>query len=184
MVDFVNESTESPTDIVWDFGDSFTSNQLNPQHTYSEIGTYKVTLTVSNASGKSSCWKSVTIQAPKVFVSGIQYNKVGKENMYYRAKCEDDDIFTTTWWTTGYTSLVSSSNLPLKYQFVSPVEMNGLKEDDYYTIFVYWNNKTNGDGTQILKQKMYTSDINKYPVSITLTNDNKDTQVSILFSYQ
>ena len=184
MVEFTNTSTENPTKIVWDFGDSSTSTQTYPKHSYSTTGTYIVTLTVSNSAGQNSCRKSITIPTPRVFVAGIQYNKVGKENMYYKAVCKDDDFFTTTWWNTAYTPLLNNKSLPYKYMFTSPVEMDGLNEDNYYTVYVYWNTKTNGDGTQILKQKMSTSTIQKYPSSITLTNDNKDTQISVLFSYK
>ncbi|MBR1808833.1 MAG: PKD domain-containing protein [Paludibacteraceae bacterium] len=41
-----------------------------------------------------------------------------------------------------------------------------------------------GDGTQLLKQRMYTSSIIKYPEQIILTNDNADTQVAVMFSYK
>lgn len=36
---------------LWDFGDSQSSNQQNPQHTYANPGTYTVTLIVTNAQG-------------------------------------------------------------------------------------------------------------------------------------
>ncbi len=35
----------------WDFGDGGTSSDPNPQHTYNNIGTYKVTLTITTSSG-------------------------------------------------------------------------------------------------------------------------------------
>ncbi|MDE6592071.1 MAG: PKD domain-containing protein [Oscillospiraceae bacterium] len=37
----------------WDFGDGATSNEAKPQHTYSEEGTYKVSLTVYDSAGNS-----------------------------------------------------------------------------------------------------------------------------------
>ncbi len=49
-VNFTDQSTNSPTSWNWDFGDGATSTAQNPSHTYS-VGTYTVTLTVSNASG-------------------------------------------------------------------------------------------------------------------------------------
>jgi len=48
-VQFTDESTGSPTDWSWDFGDSTTSTVQHPNHTYESAGTYSVTLTARNA---------------------------------------------------------------------------------------------------------------------------------------
>ncbi|HKR04289.1 MAG TPA: PKD domain-containing protein, partial [Bacteroidia bacterium] len=40
----------------WNFGDGTTSNQIQPNHTYSSTGNYTVSLTVSNGSGCSSTY--------------------------------------------------------------------------------------------------------------------------------
>lgn len=47
---FTNISTNG-TSYVWDFGDSTTSVDVEPTHTYSGSGTYKVKLTVSDDTG-------------------------------------------------------------------------------------------------------------------------------------
>ncbi|MFJ7243424.1 ThuA domain-containing protein [Kitasatospora sp. NPDC098652] len=39
---------------LWDFGDGSTSTDANPTHTYTDKGTFKARLTVTNASGKSA----------------------------------------------------------------------------------------------------------------------------------
>ena len=183
-VKFTDKSSGSPTKIEWDFGDGSTSTQTNPTHIYASTGDYIVTQTVSNSAGKSSSRKTISIPKPAVYIAGIKYLRVGRENMYYKAVCKDDDFFTTTWFNTNYTPLLSNNMLPYYYQFASPKLMNGLGEDNYYTIYVYWNTKTNGDGTQILKQKIYTSSIMTYPEQITLISDNADTQVAVMFSYK
>ncbi|HSI79412.1 MAG TPA: ThuA domain-containing protein [Solirubrobacterales bacterium] len=38
----------------WDFGDGGTSNEPNPIHTYTEVGTYEATLTVTDEDGKTA----------------------------------------------------------------------------------------------------------------------------------
>ena len=43
---FESNFSESYDSILWDFGDGTTSTQENPTHTYNQIGTYSVTLTV------------------------------------------------------------------------------------------------------------------------------------------
>jgi PKD repeat protein len=48
---FTNTSTGGYTISLWDFGDGVTSTQTSPTHTYTAIGAYTVTLTVSKVSG-------------------------------------------------------------------------------------------------------------------------------------
>ena len=61
-VTFNDTSTGSPTSWLWDFGDGTpTSSQQNPVHTYSEAGTYVVTLTARNSIGTSSASNLVQI---------------------------------------------------------------------------------------------------------------------------
>ena len=51
-VSFIDNSSFSPTSWFWDFGDGVTSSDENPSHTYSDNGTYTVTLTVENEAGE------------------------------------------------------------------------------------------------------------------------------------
>lgn len=51
-VTFTDNSIFSPTSWLWDFGDGFTSTDENPSHTYTDDGTYTVTLTVENEAGE------------------------------------------------------------------------------------------------------------------------------------
>lgn len=48
IVNFTDQSTNSPTNWEWDFGDGGTSTVQNPTHTYQNEGYYAVTLTVNN----------------------------------------------------------------------------------------------------------------------------------------
>jgi PGF-pre-PGF domain-containing protein len=50
-VTFNDLSTNSPTAWLWDFGDGATSTYQNPTHTYTNAGTYNVSLNVSNVGG-------------------------------------------------------------------------------------------------------------------------------------
>jgi PKD repeat protein len=179
-----NTSTNA-TSYEWDFGDGTSSTEKNPTHRYSAVGSYIITLVAKNSAGSSNQYReTIKISAPKVFVTGISYRTVGKEGKYYRSVCKDDDLLTNTWWSTSYTPMLTSSNLPYTYTFSSPKEFTGIDGDTYYTVYVYWNNTTSGDGTQILKQKMYTSEIKTYPEYIDIFNDNVDTWIKVHFSYQ
>jgi PKD repeat protein len=53
-VAFQDQSAGSPATWRWDFGDGSISADRNPSHTYTKAGTYGVTLTVTNAFGRST----------------------------------------------------------------------------------------------------------------------------------
>lgn len=56
-VQFTDESTGSPTEWLWNFGDGNTSIEQNPSHIYADAGDYTVTLTVTNAGGSDELAK-------------------------------------------------------------------------------------------------------------------------------
>jgi PKD repeat protein len=49
-IQFTNESTDATT-YLWEFGDSQTSTEVNPIHTYPDYGTYTVKLTATGEGG-------------------------------------------------------------------------------------------------------------------------------------
>ncbi len=54
VVQFTDLSTHVPTSWQWSFGDTNTSTEQNPTHTYALPGTYTVSLTATNAFGSDS----------------------------------------------------------------------------------------------------------------------------------
>jgi PKD repeat protein len=47
----VEEESGGPFTFHWDFGDSSSSDEQNPSHTYTKVGEYTATLTVTNQKG-------------------------------------------------------------------------------------------------------------------------------------
>lgn len=60
-VTFIDESSGSPTEWKWDFGDGDTSTVKNPSHKYSEVGIYKIKLTVRNGVASDSLVAQITV---------------------------------------------------------------------------------------------------------------------------
>ncbi len=65
-IKFKDLSQNGPTSWSWDFGDGVTSVQRNPNHTYSNNGTYTVSLTATNSYGFNQSTKTnyITINKP------------------------------------------------------------------------------------------------------------------------
>jgi len=66
-VTFTNQSTGDYADLLWDFGDGFTSTLSNPTHTYPLSGAYTVTLQVTGPGGTASLSRPdfISVQAPE-----------------------------------------------------------------------------------------------------------------------
>ena len=63
-VDFNDLISGTPDDIHWDFGDNNTSTQANPSHTYTNYGTYTITLTANDICGAHITTKTVVLINP------------------------------------------------------------------------------------------------------------------------
>jgi PKD repeat protein len=57
-VNFTDQSTGTVVSWDWSFGDGSTSNEQNPSHTYKNLGSYTVTLTVTGPTGSNTETKS------------------------------------------------------------------------------------------------------------------------------
>lgn len=65
-VQFTDTSMGPPTSWLWNFGDGTTSTLQNPTHSYSNAGRYDISLTVTNAAGRDTTARSITVSAPVV----------------------------------------------------------------------------------------------------------------------
>ncbi len=66
---FTDGSTGNPTAWLWDFGDGNTSTLQNPNHTYTNAGTYNVCLTAINSCGSIQTCQTVTAVCPTPVVA-------------------------------------------------------------------------------------------------------------------
>lgn len=56
-VQFIDQSTGSPTDWYWDFSNGITSTSQNPSTVFQTLGLYSIGLVVANANGKNTLTK-------------------------------------------------------------------------------------------------------------------------------
>jgi PKD repeat protein len=66
LVEFTNNSTGLVSSYLWEFGDGGTSPQVNPSHTYKQVGKYSVKLTISHENDSKTITKAdyVTVLPP------------------------------------------------------------------------------------------------------------------------
>ena len=74
QIQFSDQSTGQPNQWVWNFGDgSPISNIQNPVHTYSNSGTYTVTLTVTNPAGSNTTNQNIFVSSAPVVCDTLNY---------------------------------------------------------------------------------------------------------------
>ena len=73
-VSFTDQSTQSPTSWLWDFGDGITSTEQHPTHTFTTPGIYTINLTVTNATGTGAVTMAdyITVQSISSQILGAQ----------------------------------------------------------------------------------------------------------------
>jgi gliding motility-associated-like protein len=94
---------DSTYTIVWDFGDSTTSNEISPLHTYNESGVYSVSLDVTSPIG---CVVSVpynaTIEIRDSPTAGFSYTPEILSNFQSEAFFTDESVGAEAWqWNFG-----------------------------------------------------------------------------------
>lgn len=104
-VSFSDESSFAPTSWAWDFGDGTTSTEQNPTHSYAEVGTYTVQLTVENENGSNTESKENYIIVEQGIICTSDPCPI-----------ETDNDFTET-------SIPYYTSQPMSYQVNTPIDL-------------------------------------------------------------
>jgi PKD repeat protein len=105
-VTFTDQTTNNPVSWTWDFGDTQTSNQQNPVHTYTADGTYTVCLIVTNDCGDDDTICQ-TISACSMPIAGF----MGLTNQLDVAFTDQTTNTPITWmWDFGDTQTSTAQN--------------------------------------------------------------------------
>lgn len=181
----LNNKSSNAVSYKWDFGDGNTSTDMNPIHRYASKGVYKVRLYAYNSDYKYDMYESnVTVENPsKIYFMGITYEKLAVNNKYVKFTLYDDDIFTTTWVNSTY-KLLSTANLPYDFILQSPKLMDGLYDDEWYVIRLYYSETPDGDGIDMGGFKLETSYLLENYPEVVYWSEYKGSKIRCYFSYE
>ncbi|WP_319507716.1 PKD domain-containing protein [uncultured Methanolobus sp.] len=141
-VNFTDMSTNAPVSWFWDFGDGTNSSIQNATHTYTSVGTYNVSLNVTNVGGSNFSMQTNYITVAIAPVAGFSSNVTsGAVPLSVNFTDESANSPTSWFWDFGDGSNSTSQNPIHNYTYVGT-----------YTVSL---NATNVGGSNISTQLNY-----------------------------
>jgi PKD repeat protein len=140
-VQFTDASTGTPTAWSWHFGDGTMSSVKDPEHTYSEAGTYQVTMTATSDAGWSATdpqttSQTITVSSPTPNAPTDVIATAGNESATVTWTAPTNDGGSPI---TGYT-VTSSPDSITATGTSSPITVTGLTNGTAYTFTVVATN--------------------------------------------
>jgi len=125
VVQFTDQSLGYPiSSWAWDFGDGANSTEQNPIHTYTNYGTYNVSLTVTNAVGEDTITKNDYIQVIPM---------VGGDKGYYLIHCNVEGA--KVYFDEDYKGDIINGTLLVKiYLTTTPYHRYSVSKAGYVTV--------------------------------------------------
>ncbi|MFA6126807.1 MAG: PKD domain-containing protein [Bacteroidales bacterium] len=137
VITFTNQS-KSAKEFVWDFGDSKTSVEENPRHTYTSAGEFTITLTATGGGGTNTMTKTISVlpNLSGFWLKTIRFSEFGGNITGTMNITQHDDKTLTGSFAydagMGFTGSVDL--LPTSY----------ITKD---SVYIKWDNSTNFNGT-------------------------------------
>lgn len=180
---FTDQSTNTPTSWLWNFGDSTTSTTQNPNHQYVNPGTYTVSLKATNSAGSNTLTKTnyitVTLAAPVVAFNASVISGTAPLNVGFTDQSTNTP---TSWlWHFGDNTTSNAKNPTHVYNSVGT-----------YTVSL---TATNSSGSNTLTKTNYirvvtisanftaNPTITRRNVPIRFTNTSTGSPTSFLWSF-
>lgn len=112
---FTDASTGTPAAWSWDFGDGKTSTAQSPLHTYSEAGSYAVSLLVTSPAGQSTRRKFVTVEAGDPLIADFSFELNGLSTLF-----SDESAGKPTRWSWDFGDGKSSTAKSPSHTYARP----------------------------------------------------------------
>lgn len=179
-VNFIDQSEGEITSWSWTFGDGQTSQDQNPMHTYHEVGTYSVSLTVSDGDNfytlekedyivvKEDAAQCDTLDYP--FAGNYTYYTIPEEfgQGYVSGSNSFGDLAKANFFSPGYSSLITG----VFVDFAIAKDVSGSDPDIQIAV---WNNAgQNGSPGSVIGYKML-------PLSQIIADVTEDIATWVLF---
>jgi PKD repeat protein len=101
-VEFADQSTNTPTSWLWNFGDGQTSTEQNPVHTYASAGTYTVSMNATNIGGSDTTTQTEYIHAAVAPIANFTVNAVSGSTPFAATFTDLSTNEPTSWlWNFG-----------------------------------------------------------------------------------
>ena len=159
---FTDASSGGPTSWSWSFGDSTTSTEQNPSHTYSSYGQYTVALTAYNSAGNDTETKTNYLTV-KPLDANFTFTPPGGAVPLVVAFTDTSTNSPTSWsWTFGDSGSSTAQNPSHTYTSAG-----------YYTVTLVATN-ANGNDTETKTNCITACDETLvYPTSYSMDNGNQ-----------
>lgn len=126
----------------WDFGNGTTSNEINPSHTYSTVGEYEVSLTITDQNGNKNSDK-IMIKVNDVSPLYEFYLNTGTSGnvMYFDTLFLGDSNYGSLFTTSSFRTNSTVSDIPLfqSHRFASQLYYTIPVPNGTYTVKTYHN---------------------------------------------
>ncbi|MDW7733589.1 MAG: PKD domain-containing protein, partial [Methanolobus sp.] len=157
-VNFTDQSSNSPTSWLWDFGDGNTSTEQNPTHTYTSVGAYTVSLNATNVGGNNVSTQTNYITAAIAPVSSFTAD-VTSGTVPLAVNFTDQSTNSPTSWFWDFGDGTNSTDQNVTHTYTSA---------GTYTVSL---NATNVGGSNVSTQTGY--------ITVTSTSSDSSRRASV-----
>ncbi len=171
-VQFTDQSSGNITSRTWQFGDGTTSDETNPEHTFVDVGTYNVILSVAGPGGSSSVRRQITVEDPTVPPPDADFSASvlsGESPLSVQFSVASTDNVDTYDWRINQQTFSNDANTEFTFT-----------EEGTYTVELV----VTGDGGQDTAQETIT--VTRPPdapnVTIAAEPESGDVPLSVQFS--
>ena len=176
-VQFSDESTNIINSWLWDFGDGSTSTAQNPYHTYSSLGIFTVTLTVTGPDGSDTMQMVDYIHATDIVVDrstgNVSRPQIAADGIgHVYAVWEDtrngsSDIYFNSSSDYGFTWQASDIRLDTDAAGANHSNSPQITCDNNGHVYVVWEDERNGSSD------IYFNYSSNYGVTLTWQSSDK-----------